>query len=183
MRFVRTVEAGELLRKAHVVQSPFRNRAKSGPGKTQFRETEECRIHSSDRLEERGALREKRRENSRADAILRHRDLVAAEMFGCVAACITFARTPVPGRSVYVRTNTRAVRYPAATLRRPFALVARLFGGSASYRLRRAYFPPPRPSLLPASIPLSLSFSATFSPRNSSGLPHPFAPFPTMSPS
>lgn len=77
--------------------------------------------------------------------------------------------------SVYMRTNTRAVRYPAATLRRPFALVARLFGGSASYRLRRARFPPRRPSLphrydpplfsqlrFLSAIPLSPYFSRPF---------------------
>jgi len=51
------------------------------------------------------------------------------------------------------RTHTRAVRY-RATLRRPFALVARLFGGLASHRL-----PPPISHPLDTS---SSSFDVVF---------------------
>ena len=92
--------------------------------------------------------------------MLRHHDLVA-EMFGYVVrsaidasrrtwritrthihvrihnvgACIIHVYSRVRARTC--RTNTRIVRY-RATLRRPFALVARLFGGLASHRLRAA---------------------------------------------
>lgn len=124
--------------------------------------------------------------------ILRHRDLVA-EIFGWLLRrrrSVDASRTARAQHTyiytsnafkrvnVYViRTNTRAVRYPA-TLRRPFALVARLFGGLASYRLRRRFLSPSSPSpgltsssfsSLLASISLSLaiprfsSFSYRFS--------------------
>jgi len=125
-----------------------------------------------------GALREKRRENSRADAILRHRDLVAAEMFGCVAACITshvyeclanpcYPCTCVP---THAPSGTRPRRYGARLLSLPDSLAARRPTGYAER------FPPSLPHRYVFLFPFSCVFSPQFL-----RLPALFAPFPTMS--
>lgn len=142
-----------------------------------------------------GEQREMRREIAGQRMILRHRDLVA-EMFGCVVSPTTHRpalrgahrHTPVPvaaflsGGRIRVHTHTPVFGY-RATLRRPFALVARLFGGLASYRLCR--FPPrylrlTSSSFHPLLSPLLFALVLLLSLRFDRSLPLPLSLSPAI---
>lgn len=143
-----------------------------------------------------------------AQMILRHHDLVAESVWLRRPAIDASRRTRrITHTPMYVyidvgasiihvyprvrantcRTHTRTVRY-RATLRRPFALVARLFGGLASHRLRAAISSHPSLATYPAVAPslhviflfLRIASSISFAVPRTLRL-HLLMPLPTTS--